>query len=252
LVCFSARLKTVFCAQIFKFSHKPMAKLIRKTYPKEVSIGLLLLVFVIAAFLSHQIFEGRAALLNEGKNTYLGALMVASAVVIMMLVLWEEFLFPVHVKFEGKAVVFSNHRSKLKKQVLIFLLIPVIFAAVYTLYAVNLLGFIIWAGICIISPIAGKLISGLKNYNDFLKLTDETLEYKNNEQEGVYELKHVQQIVLMKDETNILHKIQLVLTNGQSVQIDLDEMEIDAFCVSIDEYFNAHYKDKVKVVGNPV
>lgn len=229
-----------------------MAKLIRKTYPKEVSIGLLLLVFVIAAFLSHQIFEGRAALLNEGKNTYLGALMVASAVVIMMLVLWEEFLFPVHIRFEGKAVVFSNHRSKLKKQVLIFLLIPVIFAAVYTLYAVNLLGFIIWAGICIISPIAGKLISGLKNYNDFLKLTDETLEYKNNEQEGVYELKHLQQIVLMKDETNILHKIQLVLTNGQSVQIDLDEMEIDAFCVSIDEYFNAHYKDKVKVVGNPV
>jgi hypothetical protein len=137
-----------------------MAKLIRKTYPKEISIGLLLLVFVIAAFLSHQIFEGRAALLNEGKNTYLRALMVASAVVIMMLVLWEEFLFPVHVNFEGKAVVFSNHRSKLKKQLLIFLLIPVIFAAVYILYAVNLLGFIIWVGICIISPIAGKLLSG--------------------------------------------------------------------------------------------
>lgn len=227
-----------------------MAKLIRKTYPKEVSIGLLLLVFVITAFLSHQIFEGRAAVLNEGKNTYLGAVMIGSAVVIMMLVLWEEFLFPVHVKFEGKAVVFSNHRSKLKKQMAIFLLIPVIFAAVYVLYAVNIIGFIIWAGICIISPIAGKLISGIKNYNDFLKLTDDTLEYKNNEKEGVYELKNVQQIVLMKDETNILHKIQLVLTSGQAVLIDLDEMEIDAFCVSIDEYFNAHYKDKVRVAGS--
>lgn len=224
-----------------------MAKLIRKTYPKEISIGLLLLVFVITAFLSHQIFEGRAAQLNIGKNTYWGAVMVASAVVIMMLVLWEEFLFPVHVKLEGKATVFSNHRSKLKKQMLIFLLIPIIFVAIYILYAVNIFGFIIWAAICMISPIAGKLVSGLKNYNDFLKLTDDTLEYKNNDKEGVYELKNVQQIVLMKDETKVLHKIQLILTNGQSVLIDLDEMEIDAFCVAIDEYLNTHYKNLVKV-----
>lgn len=222
-----------------------MAKLIRKTYPKEVSIGLLLLVFVITAFLSHQIFEGHAATLNAGKNTYLGAVMVASAVVIMMLVLWEEFLFPIHVKLDGEEIIFRNHRSKLKKQALIFCLIPIIFSAIYVLYAVNLVGFIIWAGICIISPIAGKLISGIKNYNDFLKLTDDTIEYKNNEKEGVYELKHVQQIVLIKDEGKVLHKIQLVLSNGQSVLIDLDEMEIEAFYISIDEYLNTHYKTLV-------
>lgn len=223
-----------------------MAKLIRKTYPKEVSIGLLMLVFGVTAFLSHQIFEGRAAQLNEGRNTYLGAVMVASAVVIMMLVLWEEFLFPVHMKQEGEAVIFRNHRSKLKKQILIFCLIPLIFIAVYTLYAVNLVGFVTWAGICIISPIAGKLISGINNYNDFLKLTDHTLEYKNNDKEGIYELKNVQQIVLIKDETKVLHKIQLMLTNGQPVLIDLDEMEIDAFCVAIDEYLNTHYRHLVK------
>ena len=223
-----------------------MAKLIRKTYPKEVSIGLLLLVFVITAFLSHQIFEGRAALLNEGKNTYLGAILVASAVVIMMLVLWEEFLFPIHVKLDGDTVVFNNHRSKLKKQAFIFCLIPIIFIAIYTLYAVNLLGFIIWAGICIVSPVVGKLISGIKNYNDFLKLTDDTIEYKNNEKEGVYELKNVKQILLIKDETKVLHKIQLILASGQPVLIDLDEMEIEAFYVSIDEYLNKHYKNLVK------
>lgn len=223
-----------------------MAKLIRKTYPKEVSIGLLLLVFVITAFLSHQIFEGRAAVLNEGKNTYLGAVMIGSAVVIMMLVLWEEFLFPIHVKIDTDRVVFSNHRSKLKKQAAIFLMIPIIFAAVYTLYAVNIVGFIIWAGICIISPVLGKLISGIKNYNDFLALTDETIEYKNNEKEGVYQLKDVKQIVLIKDDTKVLHKIQLILSNGQPVLIDLDEMEIEAFYISIDEYLNQHYKNLVK------
>lgn len=223
-----------------------MTKLIRKTYPKEVSIGLLLLVFVISAFLSHQIFEGRAAVLNEGKNTYLGAVMVGSAVVIMMLVLWEEFLFPIHVKLDTDRVVFSNHRSKLKKQAGIFLLIPIIFVAVYILYAVNLVGFIIWAGICIVSPIAGKLISGIKNYNDFLALTDDAIEYKNNEKEGVYELKNVKQIVLIKDDTKVLHKIQLILTSGQIVLIDLDEMEIEAFYVSIHEYLNQHYKTLVR------
>lgn len=223
-----------------------MAKLIRKTYPKEVSIGLLLLVFVITAFLSHQIFEGRAAALNVGKNTYLGAVMVGSAVVIMMLVLWEEFLFPIHVKMDTDRVVFSNHRSKLKKQAGIFLLIPIIFAAIYVLYSVNLVGFVIWAGICIVSPVVGKLISGIKNYNDFLALTDNTIEYKNNEKEGVYELKNVKQIVLIKDDTKVLHKIQLILANDQLVLIDLDEMEIEAFYVSIDEYLNQHYKTLVK------
>ncbi|TXI71257.1 MAG: heavy metal transporter [Cyclobacteriaceae bacterium] len=191
-------------------------------------------------------FEGRAAVLNEGKNTYLGAVMVGSAVVIMMLVLWEEFLFPIHVKLDTDRVVFSNHRSKLKKQAGIFLLIPIIFAVIYVLYAVNLIGFIIWAGICIISPVVGKLISGIKNYNDFLALTDDTIEYKNNEKEGVYELKNVKQIVLIKDETKVLHKIQLILTSGQVVLIDLDEMEIEAFYVSIDEYLNQHYKTLVR------
>jgi hypothetical protein len=231
---------------VTKISHHPMAKIIRSTYPKEVSIGLLLLVFVITAFLSHQIFEGPVSLLNKGKNTYLGAVMIGSAVVIMMLVLWEEFLFPIHVKLEGDEIVFRNHRTKLKKQALIFLMIPLIFSAVYILYAVNVLGFIVWAGICIVSPVAGKLISGIKNYNDFLKLTDDTIAYKNNEKKGVYELKQVQQIVLVKDETKVLHKIQLVLINGQSVLIDLDEMEIEAFYASIDEYLSTHYKGLVK------
>lgn len=225
-----------------------MTKIIRNTYPKEISIGLLLLVFLITAFLAHRIFEVHPNL-NEGKNTYYGALLVSSAFVIMMLVLWEEFLFPIHVKLDGEEAVFRNHRSKLKKQTLIFCLIPIIFVVVYKLYAVNLLGFIIWAGICIISPIAGKLISGIKNYNDFLKLTNDTIAYKNNEKEGVYELKQVQQIELIKDEGKVLHKIQLILTNGQPVLIDLDEMELEEFFVSIDKYLSQHYNTLVKEVN---
>lgn len=224
-----------------------MTKIIRNTYPKQISFGLLLLVFLIAAFLAHRIFEVHPNL-NEGKNTYYGALMVSGAFVIMMLVLWEEFLFPIHVKLDGDEVVFRNHRSKLKKQALIFCLIPLIFVAVYMLYAVNLIPFIIWAGICIISPITGKLISGIKNYNDFLKLTNDTIEYKNNEKEGVYELKNVQQIALIKDEGKVLHKIQLMLTNGQPVLIDLDEMELEDFLISIDKYLSQHYSTLVKEV----
>jgi hypothetical protein len=223
-----------------------MAKIIRNTYPKEISIGLLLLVFAVSAFLSHQIFEVHPPGLNEGKNTYIGAFMVGGAVVIMMLVLWEEFLFPIHVKLDGDEVVFRNHRSKLKKQALIYLLIPIIFVVVYNMYAINIIRFLVWAAICMILPVAGKLISGLKNYNDFLKLTDDTIEYKNNEKEGVFELKTVQQILLIKDDRKVLHKIQLILSDNQPVLIDLDEMEIEAFYISIDEYLNKHYKDRVK------
>lgn len=229
-----------------------MAKLIRKTYPKEISIGLLLIIFAVSAFISHQIFEGKAARLNEGKNTYLGAVMVGSAVVIMMLVLWEEFLFPIHVKHDGDEVIFRNHRSKLVKQFLIFCLIPVIFVLIYKMYAVNIIRFSIWAAICIIFPIVGKLISGLKNYNDFLKLTDFTIEYKNNKKEGVYKHEKVQQILMIKDTGKVLHKIQLIMDDGQKVLIDLDEMEIEAYYAFIDEYLKKHYSELVKEVNAPV
>jgi hypothetical protein len=89
-------------------------------------------------------------------------------------------------------------------------------------------------------PVAGKLISGIKNYNDFLKLTDDTIEYKNNEEEGVLHVKDIQQIILIKDETNVLHKIQLIMTNNE-VTIDLDEMELEAYYKTIEEYMAIHY-----------
>ncbi len=83
-----------------------MRKTIRPTYPLEISIGLLFLVFVVSLFLSAQIFAIRKPELNNGKNIYLGMFLVSSAVVVMFLVLWEEFLFPIKVKHEEGGVVF--------------------------------------------------------------------------------------------------------------------------------------------------
>lgn len=223
-----------------------MAKIVRPTYPKELSIGLLLLVFVVALFLSGQVFEIPRKVLNDDKNLYVGMVLLASSVVIMMLVLWEEFLFPVHTKPEQRGMVFRNHRSKLRKQVLIYLLIPAIYAFIYFEYEVNLFRYIIWAAICIIFPVVGKLVSGLKNYNDFLKLTDEVIAYKNNKKEGAFAVKDVKEILLIKDEGKVLHKFQVSLNNDTKVLIDLDEMEIEAFYSSIDEFITTHYKSLVK------
>lgn len=223
-----------------------MAKIIRSKYPTEISIGLLLLVFIVSGFLSYQIFEISGKEISEIENAYLGIFLVATAVIIMALVLWEEFLFPVKVKKEADGMVFRNHRTKLKTQLLIYSLIPAIFAFIYFQMKVNLIPFIIWAAICIIAPIVAKLISGLKNYNDFLKLTDDAIEYRNNEKKGVFKLKDVLQIVLLKDEYKVLHKIQLLLTDKQEVTIDLDQMEIDVFCSSIDQYITEHYNKLVK------
>src|SRR6478736_4485873 len=111
-----------------------MAKVIRHTYPKEFSIGMLLLIFVLSSFLSSQIFNVSWRVIMSGSNVTIGMALVGSAVVIMALILWEEFLFPVHIKPKENEVVFQNHLTKLKTQVLIYLLIPAIFGFIYFYY----------------------------------------------------------------------------------------------------------------------
>ena len=224
-----------------------MAKIIRSTYPAQFSIGLLLLIFVIAFFLSSQVFEVRWKSLIEGTtNVYFGMFLVSSAVIIMVLILWEEFLFPIKFKPAAASVVFSNHRNKLITQTIIYCAIPIIFIFIYFEYKVSHVRFFIWAGICVIAPVVGKLISGIKNYNDFLKLTNEAIEYKNNAEAGVFPVKDIRFIELIKDERNILHKIKLVLTNDSQVTIDLDEMELEDFYDLIDKSIALHYPNLVK------
>jgi hypothetical protein len=214
-----------------------MGKTIRPTYPLEISIGLLLLIFVLSLFLSGQVFETQ-----KGETVYFGMTLVSLAVIIMVLILWEEFLFPVKATPVEGGLLFRNHRTKLKIQVLFYFTIPLIFAYIYFNYEVNLIRFIIWAGICMIIPIVGKLFSGINNYNDFLKLTKDKIEYKNNEKTGAYNLQELYRIHLVKDERNVLHKIQLTTNGDQQVLIDLDEMELDAFFEVILKFIQENYK----------
>jgi hypothetical protein len=222
-----------------------MAKIIRHTYPANISIGLLLLIFAIAFFLSGQLFQlpGHP---EQPLNVYLGMFLVSVAVLVMVLVLWEEFLFPVKVKPSDGGFVFRNHSSKLKKQILIYCIIPAIFIFLHLNYHVNQIRFFIWAGVCIVAPVAGKLISGINNYNDYLKLTDAAIEYKNNNKTGVYALKEVSEIRLVRDDNKVLHKIQLLLSNKEEITIDLDEMELEAFMLAIDEFITEHYKGQLQ------
>lgn len=223
-----------------------MGKTIRPTYPVEISVGLLFLIFVLSFFLSSQLFKIPWHDLSEGTDIYFGMFLVSSSVVIMVLILWEEFLFPVQVKEVEGGVVFRNHRTKLIKQLLIYFTIPAIFGFIYFTYDVQLIRFIIWAAICVITPIAAKLVSGINNYNDFLTLTNEAISYKNNEKEGIFNLKEIEFITLINDERNVLHKIQVSLQNKSQVTIDLDEMELEAFYVSINEFIITEYKNLLK------
>jgi hypothetical protein len=218
-----------------------MGKVIRPRYSIEFSIGILLLVFALSLFLSLQIFELPKPSLHEGKNVYLGSALISSAVIIMVLVLWEELLFPVKLKPEKGSIVFRNHRNKLKTQILIYCAIPFIFGLVYIEYEVNLVRFMVWAAICFIAPVAGKLISGIRNYNDFLKLSNDTIEYQNNEKAGIFQLKEIKHITLIKDERQILHKVKLLMINNQETTIDLDEMELEAYIGSIEDFMTVHY-----------
>ena len=113
-------------------------------------------------------------------------------------------------------------------------------------YAVNPLPFFFWAAVCVAAPVVGKLISGINNYNDFLKLTDDSIDYKNNKKEGSFGLKDIVSIVLVKDEGDVLHKVQLNLANGSSEIIDLDEMELEDYYQTIDEFIADKYKSLIK------
>jgi hypothetical protein len=223
-----------------------MAKIIRPTYPKEFSIGLLLLIFVLSSFLSFEIFDARWHEIMDGKGPFFGMLLAGVAVVIMALILWEEFLFPVRIKPVEDEIVFRNHFTKLKTQVAIYCAIPVIVGFLYFDYAISPVPFFIWAAICVIAPVAGKLVSGIKNYNDFLKLTDDTIEFRNNEKEGVLRVGEIHEIILIKDETNILHKVEVQMRDHRQVLIDLDEMELEAYYQTIDQFIKSHYRELVK------
>jgi hypothetical protein len=217
-----------------------MAKIIRPTYPLEFSIGLLLLIFVLSSFLSFEIFSVKWHDLVNGESPMLGMSLAGIAVVVMSLILWEEFLFPVRIKPSGEEIIFRNHFTKLKTEVLIYCAIPVIVCFVYLRYEVSLFAFFIWAAICIIAPL-GKLISGIKNYNDFLKISSDAIEYKNNEKQGVLPLPEIREIVLIRDEADVLHKIQVAMMNNTQEIIDLDEMELENYLQTIDEFIKAHY-----------
>ena len=218
-----------------------MAKIIRHTYPKEFSIGLLLLVFVLASFLSFEIFEVKWGEIMTGSNQIFGMMLAGLAVVLMALILWEEFLFPVRFKPTADEIIFRNHSTKLQTQIAIYCAIPLIVGFLFFSYAISPVPFFIWAAVCLVAPVAGKLASGLKNYNDFLKLTNDAIEFKNNEKEGVLRITEIQEITLIKDEENILHKVKVHMLNNTEVMIDLDEMELEAYCETIEKFITGHY-----------
>jgi hypothetical protein len=223
-----------------------MAKIIRPTYPLNFSIGLLILIFLLAAFISFEIFNTTWHAVMEGEGPMLGMALFGVAVVIMALILWEEFLFPVRIKPVEDQIIFRNHFTKLKTQVMIYCAIPAIVIFIYLNYEVSLVPFFISAMICLVVPVAGKLSSGIKNYNDFLKFTNDGIEYKNNEKEGVMHVTNIREMLLIRDEAKVLHKIKVLMLDNTEVTIDLDEMELEAYYDTIDLFVNEHYNTFVK------
>lgn len=220
-----------------------MKKLIRPTYPQEFSVGLVLLIFIISCFLAGQVFVVSIHDLKENTEVLLGIFLVSIAVIIMVLIMWEEILFPVKLKKIDGGIIFRNRKEKLRIQILMYCCIPVIFLYVYVNYDIRPLRFFAWAAVCMVPPIMDKILSGVNNYQDFLQLTNSSVEYKNNEKEGRFPIGNLMTITIIKDERNVMSKIQLLLKNGNNVTIDLDEMELEAFYESIEMFISTEYKD---------
>ncbi|HVD96567.1 MAG TPA: hypothetical protein VNB90_00090 [Cytophagaceae bacterium] len=227
-----------------------MAKIVRSTYPAAFSIGLLILIYAIIFFLSEQIFNIPISAFSENKSVYLGMFLVSTAVMIMILILWEEFLFPIKLREVNGGMIFHNHRNKLKTQLMIYFFIPVIFVFIYFNYQgqLNLIRFAIVAAICIILPLLEKLASGVKNYNDFLRLTNEEIEYKDNDLEGRYQVKDIQTVTIITHERAVTHQIELLFKDNSKVTIDLHDMELEEYYTAIHSYIYLHYRHMLKEV----
>ncbi|MCB0487492.1 MAG: heavy metal transporter [Cyclobacteriaceae bacterium] len=221
-------------------------KVVRRTYRRDVSFGLMVIVFAVVFFLAGQLFEKHQPNVNELMDVNLAKGLVSLAVIVMVLIVWEEILFHVHIKPVDDGLLFRNHGTKLKVQAMFYLIIPVIIVFVYLNFNVNTFRFLAWAVVVAGLPVVGKLMSGIKNYNDFLKLTGGAIQYKNNELEGTYQLTEVKQIHLVKDKRDVLHKMKVELSGGNTVTIDLDEMELEDFYESINEYIVEHYAQLLK------
>lgn len=225
-----------------------MAKIIRPAYPLEFSIGLLLLIFLLSAFISFEIFTVSWRVIMTGEGPLLGMILSGMTEVSMSLILWEDFLFPIRIKPVEEEIVFRNHFTKLKTQVSIYCAIPAIIVFIYLNYEVSSVPFFIWAAVCLVAPVAGKLISGLRNYNDYLKLTNDEIVYRDNEKERVVPVSEIRSIVLMRDD-EMLSKLKVHMLNDTEVIIDLDQMELEAYLQTIEGFVRAHYNDLVK--SNP-
>lgn len=221
-------------------------KVIRRTYRRDVSFGLMVIVFAVVFFLAGQLFEKHQPHVNALMNLNMAKGLISLAVIVMVLIVWEEILFHVHIKPVDDGLIFRNHETKLKVQAMFYLIIPVIIVFVYLNFNVNTFRFFGWAVVVAGLPVVGKLMSGIKNYNDFLKLTGNAIQYKNNELEGTFSLAEIKQIHLVKDKRDVLHKMKLELASGNTVTIDLDEMELEDFYESINEYIVEHYVHLLK------
>jgi len=221
-----------------------MKKLVRPVYPVEISGVIICLIFLLTYFFSYHIFDAhfhfRDAQMH--KAAYWGMFLVGIATVMATLIIWEEILFPVVVKQSADYLKVRNRRKKLHAQALLYLVIPVIFAFIYFNYHVNTFHFMAWMSVCLLAPLMQKLFSGIRNYNDFLNLSTSEIEYKNNKKQGKFLLAKVEYIQMVKDSDNILSKLKLGMNNSE-VTIDLDQMELDAYYDTIQDFMQKTYKN---------
>ena len=219
-----------------------MKETIRKTLPRNISMGMLIIIFVIVYLLAGQLFEDHQDVKEGILNIYTAYFLVSFAVMVMILILWEEILFPVHIKAVDGGFLFRNHLRKLKFQILLYLTIPIIVVFLFLNYKVSQFRFFGWATVVIVFPIVGRIMSGLKNYNDFLQITPQLIAFKDNDHEGKYDISQIQRLALVKDNLGAIKELKLNLISGEQEIIKVHQMELDDFFGHIEKYINNTYQ----------
>jgi multisubunit Na+/H+ antiporter MnhB subunit len=211
----------------------------------ELDVFIISLVFLIVFFFSSQIFEVSFNDPGQRNIACTGMLIIATAAILLTLIVWENLLFSLQIKSVEDGVKVGNHNKKNVFQAFFYLAILVLFLFVFLYYPINRFYYTLWFSFFAAVPILHKLIYSARNRNSFLKLTTSEIQFQNQQKKGRFYLKNIQYIRIVKGAKNSIAKLRLGVDNSE-VTIDLDEMKVDAFYDKIAEYIKKNYTTLLK------
>ena len=222
-----------------------MKKLLYPVQRLELDILAICLIFLIALFFSNPVFDLSYKEPNHRLTAYTGMFLVGMAAVLLTLIVWENLLFYLRLRFVEDGVKVCNPTRKNVIQGLLYAGMLLLFLVIYVYYPVNEFYFRLWFSLFATIPIVHKITYKFRSSNPLLKLTRSEIQFRNRRKMGRFYVKNIQYIRIIKGAKDSISKLRLGVDDDE-VTIDLDEMNVDPFNDNITDYIKKNYTTLLK------